>query len=238
MYFNLIEPIPGEGRQAAHEWMGGPYAEHQWLWRFFPAERGSPRDFLFRRRDLDGGPKFYVVSARPPTAPVGAWRVQSREYSPQLPVGARLSFELRANPVVNRMIEQKRTRHDVVMDAKKRLLAERGLASWNEWTTDRRTAAGDADPPPALYDLVHETCADWLAQRAEKHGFAVDAPTLLVEAYEQHGAKKKAELRFSTVDFRGELTVTDAEKFSLALRKGIGPAKAFGCGLLLVRRPG
>lgn len=38
------------------------------------------------------------------------------------------------------------------------------------------------------------------------------------------------------VDFAGELSVLDAGKFARALVTGIGHAKAFGCGLLLVRR--
>ena len=34
------------------------------------------------------------------------------------------------------------------------------------------------------------------------------------------------------------LTVSDPLAFAVALAGGIGPAKAFGCGLLLVRRVG
>jgi CRISPR system Cascade subunit CasE len=36
------------------------------------------------------------------------------------------------------------------------------------------------------------------------------------------------------VDFSGELTVVDPVTFGFALQNGIGRAKAFGCGLLLV----
>jgi hypothetical protein len=53
-------------------------------------------------------------------------------------------------------------------------------------------------------------------------------------AYEPHGGKR-GQLRFSTVDLTGELVVTDAERFATTLASGIGRAKAFGCGLLLVR---
>lgn len=41
---------------------------------------------------------------------------------------------------------------------------------------------------------------------------------------------------FSSVDFEGEIEVVDAELLSKGLFDGIGPSKAFGCGLLLVRR--
>ena len=39
-----------------------------------------------------------------------------------------------------------------------------------------------------------------------------------------------------TVTFEGLLWVTDPEQLRALLSNGIGPAKAFGCGLLLVRR--
>jgi CRISPR system Cascade subunit CasE len=40
----------------------------------------------------------------------------------------------------------------------------------------------------------------------------------------------------NSLDLSGEVEVTDAERFTQLLTIGIGPAKAFGCGLMLVRR--
>jgi CRISPR system Cascade subunit CasE len=56
-------------------------------------------------------------------------------------------------------------------------------------------------------------------------------------AYQQHLLRKKGNtnIRFSSIDFAGNLTVTDPEKFKQVLFSGIGPAKAFGCGLMLVK---
>ncbi|WP_372703564.1 type I-E CRISPR-associated protein Cas6/Cse3/CasE [Candidatus Accumulibacter contiguus] len=108
---------------------------------------------------------------------------------------------------------------------KKRLLAERGLACWNQWKGNDR---------PALHELVSDTCGQWLFSRSPRLGFEIVQESLLVEAYTQH-AEKKGSLRFSSVDFSGVLRVTDAAAFSDALYGGIGHAKAFGCGLLLVR---
>lgn len=234
MYFSLITPAPGLEREAAHDWLGGAYGEHQWLWRFFPAPDGTRRDFLFRRRDVDGLPRFYVVSTRAPKVASPAWNVQTRPYQPRLQRGARLTFDLRANPVVSRTENGKAYRHDVVMDAKKRLLNERGLSHWNEWRPDRLTKDGQPDPRPSLYDLVQQTCVAWLAARAKDHGFELVPSAVTASAYQQH-AGKHGELRFSTVDISGELVVTDGERFARALTQGVGRAKAFGCGLLLVR---
>ncbi len=41
-------------------------------------------------------------------------------------------------------------------------------------------------------------------------------------------------LTFATALFEGELRVTDAEALRAAIRDGIGPGKAFGCGLLSI----
>ncbi len=251
MFFSLIQPMPQHEREAAHERARGAYEDHQWLWeRFFPAPHGTPRHFLFRR--LDGGvaARFYAVSARPPQADVAGWEVKPALYAPKVSAGERLHFDLRANPVVSRpggplldaegspklrlrgqaagTPRHKVVRHDVVMDAKKRLLAERGLNRWQDWN--------DADKPP-LYALVRQACARWLIDSGRERGFAVNEQSLSVDAYTQHRGKGD-KLRFSSVDFSGDLTVLDACKFCAALTQGIGHAKAFGCGLLLVRRVG
>ena len=226
MHLSLITPMPGQERNAAHDWTRGAYLEHQWLWRFLPAPPGTPRTFLFRRRDVDGLPRFYLLSDRVPVAPSPHWQVQSKLFAPALAVGDRLAFELRANPVVTtRNAAGKAARHDVVMQEKTRLLKTRQLARWADWP------AADRPPLPAL---VQRTCALWLQARCERFGIHVDTVALSVEGYEQHGGKT-GELRFSTVDFSGTLQVTDPAALRHALFAGIGHAKAFGCGLLLIR---
>jgi CRISPR system Cascade subunit CasE len=239
MFFSMITPAHGQAEQAVLARLKGAYCDHQWLWQFFPTPEGSPRDFLFRRAEVDGLPRFYVVSARPPTTVVPGWDVQTRSYAPQLATGSRLRFELRVNPVITRRggaandtKRRKSVRHDVVMHAKRRLLDERGLRSWKDWHSDDK---------PALYALVYSSCRDWLMERAERAGFELDEPALSVDGYTQHSerrprGKEAEELQFSTVDFSGTLTVTNPENFRQALFQGLGHAKAFGCGLLLIRR--
>ena len=227
MYFSLITPTPNRERDAAHEWTRGAYAEHQWLWRFLPAPPGTVRTFLFRRRDVDGLPRFYVVSDREPVAPSAHWRVTSKPYAPALAAGNTLAFELRANPVVtSRNFEGKPVRHDVVMHEKSRLLQTIGVARWADWTTNDR---------PALTDLIQRTGTAWLQARCERLGFVLDDEAQLrVEGYEQHRGKGGA-LRVSTLEFSGRLRVLDPAAMKQTLYAGIGHAKAFGCGLLQVR---
>jgi CRISPR system Cascade subunit CasE len=240
MYFSVISPEERLLRQAAYELAQTSYAEHQWLWKFFPSGADQTRDFIFRRHELEQMPRFYVVSQRPPTAFSEAWQVQSRVYNPQLQEGQRLSFQLRANPVITRKNGAgKSQRHDVVMQAKKQLLAEHGLrkeAKWADWN-------GESNKP-LLYELVQERCAEWLDSAAKKNGFEIDLTDeempqrqLQIDAYEKNKASKRDHnIQFSTVEFTGVLTVTNPELLQMAIFNGIGHAKAFGCGLLLVRR--
>ena len=86
-----------------------------------------------------------------------------------------------------------------------------------------------------MQELVFSTCTAWLKRQAARHGFDFSEDLLSVDAYTRHRGKK-GDIKFSTVDFSGELLVTDAAALTAALAHGIGRAKAFGCGLLLVQR--
>lgn len=191
------------------------YGLHQALWRLFAAEAGAPRDFLYRIIDQAERPAFYVVSARSPVMDLPIWRIQTRDYAPCLQTGDRLVFSLRANPTVKRAptLGARSVRHDVVMDARKK---------------------GDTlDPELGSY---YQPGLAWLTPRAESAGFRVEQTR--IDGYRRHQLYKRgsAPMVFSTLDFEGVLTVTDPEIFSRSLLAGLGPAKAFGCGLLLVRR--
>lgn len=217
MHFSVITPTPGKEHEAMRQLCQGAYAEHQWLWRFFPSAEGAPRDHIFRRSDQGQSMRFYVVSKRAPEPFSEAWSVRTKPYAPQLQAGDELEFELKANPVVTRQHEGKHKRHDVVMDAKRRAQAE-GIA------------------PASGYALLRSACAAWLQSQGSRHGFGFDEEDLSVDCYAQHAAKQ-GQLRFSSVEFRGRLTVTQPEAFQAMLVNGLGHAKAFGCGLMLVRRP-
>jgi CRISPR system Cascade subunit CasE len=112
------------------------------------------------------------------------------------------------------------------MQAKKQLLRKRGLQRWQDW---------HGNDKPALYTLVQQACGAWLHARASRLGVVIDEESLCADSYQRH-AEDKGRLLFSTVDFSGELTVVDPDTFCAALQRGIGRAKAFGCGLMLVRR--
>lgn len=83
------------------------------------------------------------------------------------------------------------------------------------------------------YGLVEESAQlDWLARQGERHGFAVLGA--LVTASERLSSQRKQGrgIVLQRACFEGHLQVRDAGALAAALEAGIGPAKAFGCGLL------
>jgi CRISPR system Cascade subunit CasE len=122
------------------------------------------------------------------------------------------------------MPPKKRVRHDVVMAAKIRL-------GWKDIPADER---------PSLAHVAAEAGAAWLRNRQEALGCDIDYKDLWVDGYRQHRLFKRNRhqpINFSTLDFTGILTVDEPNIFvKECLFTGIGPAKGFGCGLMLVRR--
>jgi len=197
--------------------LGDAYHEHQTLWNIFDPDPKGKRDFLYRREMYRGKPRYFILSRRLPVNPLGLWRIDPpKPFMPRLRRGQQLAFSLRVNPVINR----KGKRHDVVMDRKREI-------GWK------------AVPPaerPSLVTIIQEAGIAWLQKRAETAGFQIVAKAVQVEGYRQHRTWRGGrEIRFSTLDFAGLLTVTEPATFLDKLCQGIGPAKAFGCGLMMVR---
>jgi CRISPR system Cascade subunit CasE len=239
-YFTRIEldETHADARAAVSRcFSGNAYSDHQFLWHFFGAPQGTRRDFLFRRFEPQGIRQqalFYCLSTRPATAPHPAWRVETREYAPQIQAGERLMFDLRANPTSVHKRDGKAFRDDVVMDAKRRIAAEHSVGRWSDVPAMHR---------PLLYDVAQAAVREWLDGRqshngfAGRHGFRV-LDDLRVDAYRQHriGRGEAAAISLSTVDLSGTLEVIDPALLAHGLLEGMGRAKAFGCGLMLVRR--
>ena len=77
----------------------------------------------------------------------------------------------------------------------------------------------------------------WFAAQGVRCGFTPDAD-VAVDGYDQRRLPRErgAAVAFSSIDFDGRLTVTDPALFLRQLAQGFGRAKAFGCGLMLIRR--
>jgi CRISPR system Cascade subunit CasE len=74
----------------------------------------------------------------------------------------------------------------------------------------------------------------WLGRKGQDHGFVVVSTLSTVSKTSGWGDRAGGgrRLTFAAVVFDGLLEVRDPDRFRLALRDGIGSAKAFGFGLL------
>jgi CRISPR system Cascade subunit CasE len=249
MYFSFIRLRRDVSpKDLAAVGQGDGYRVHKLLWNLFSDGPERKRDFLYRYETVKGWPTFYTVSARKPYDRQGLWEIMVKDYYPRLVERDRLSFKLRVNPThrdkkerteeeievwlgsrEQRGLKQKtptkkRIRHDVVMDAKKRI-------GFRDISHDQR---------PHVASLIQEAGLTWLKGREMENGFSVNERDVRADGYYQHRLFKREggkRIVFSSLDFDGILSVTDRDKFvEKCLYHGIGASKGFGCGLMLVRR--
>ena len=227
MYLSRIRLRPDAAEKREFwQMMGSEYQAHHMVWDLFTDGPDRERDFLYRVEDIGGLPTIYAVGRREPVNRGGMWTIETKSYDPILSRGQRLAFVLRANPVRTKCDEKgKHHRHDVVMEAKT-LLKQQGRPR-EEW------------PPEP--EIVGQAGFAWLATRGEANGFTVAEGNVRADGYTQRRFRKRKgrhDISLSTIDYTGILTVADPEKFKATLYTGIGPAKGFGCGMMMVRRAG
>ncbi|WP_165677596.1 type I-E CRISPR-associated protein Cas6/Cse3/CasE [Metapseudomonas otitidis] len=80
-----------------------------------------------------------------------------------------------------------------------------------------------------------ETQLAWLARQGERLGFSVEA-ALVTGSELLRSRKGDSRISLLRACFEGRLRVRDAGALATALCAGIGPGKAFGCGLLSLGR--
>jgi CRISPR system Cascade subunit CasE len=188
-------------------------AAHHLIWSLFAGDPEQQRNFLWRD---DQGGHFYILSATPP-GQSEIFDTDTKHYTPELQPGDMLQFILRAYATKSlRMTEKGKrgTRTDVVMAALHELPKEDRASRRDEITS----TAGNA----------------WLATQGTAHGFDLPKP-VQVEGGQRPGSSN-ARAKIRPLDFSGQLVVTEPEKFMAQLSAGFGRARAFGCGLMLIRR--
>lgn len=77
----------------------------------------------------------------------------------------------------------------------------------------------------------------WLVRQGQRHGF--ELTSVIVTACDMlHTKKQAAGITLLRACYEGGLRVTDPGLLENAVRTGIGPGKAFGCGLLSLAKAG
>ncbi|ENO2461872.1 type I-E CRISPR-associated protein Cas6/Cse3/CasE [Salmonella enterica] len=187
----------------------GEYVMHQWLWEHFPG--GKERQFLYRREELQGAFRFFVLSQERP-AESAIFDVQCRPFAPELSVGQILRFTLRANPTICKAGK----RHDLLMEAKRQVKTQPD--SRDIWTYQQQAAL------------------EWLSRQGEQNGFSLREAS--VDAYRQQQIRREKSrqmIQFSSVDYAGVLVVNNPVLFLQRLVQGYGKSRAFGCGMMLIK---
>ena len=192
------------------------YATHQLLWQLFHHQ--DDRQFIYRQElQPNGLPIFWVLSHVEPDVSFPQWSIQTKTFLPLLQKGQRLAFKLRANPTVWNNTTKKR--HDVMMNTKYQAMLE-GI---------------DKEKLP---ELMQQAARQWLCdtKRIDNWGISFDVVPD-IESCTQHRSEKRSgqHIKFTSVDYQGILTVQDPDKFLKQYSQGFGRAKAFGCGLMLIR---
>jgi len=200
-------------------------AGHRLVWSLFADNPNRRRDFLWRQ---DEEHSFMVLSARPPLDTRNIFTVETKAFVPRLSPGDRLGFVLRTNATRSAKpatSDSRGERTDVVMAALAPL------------------AKGD-DRREARQDVADREGRAWLLRQGAKSGFVADPQELFVRGYRVHRLPRRQRapgrsaggVTLGVLDLEGVLTVAEPAVFLAALASGFGRAKAFGCGLMLVRR--
>jgi len=170
-----------------------------------------------------------VLSPRPPEGGPLFEAVEPRPFAPDLREGDRLAFLLRANATrtvktgrITGAGKRERAHRDVVMDALH--------------PVPRSARAAER------MDRAEAAARTWLEAQGTRAGFALELPGeggRLVEDYSvrelpPRGGRRP--VRIGVLELTGTLRVRDPGAFLSALAHGFGRAKAFGCGLMLIRR--
>jgi CRISPR system Cascade subunit CasE len=193
-------------------------AAHKLVWALFADGPERSRDFLWREASPG---VFYLLSVRPPSDPHGMFELDSpREFQPALLKGERLRFSLRANATVSpsRGQGERGLPQDVVMHA---------LHGLDGPTRSQKRAL-----------VVVEAGRRWLQRQGERCGFAVASPEDIGVTGHRVLTLARAgrPARLGVLDFEGVLEVTDPDRLVEAIVAGLGRGKAFGNGLMLIRR--
>jgi len=183
------------------------YDWHQAVWKAFPGHDGEQRNFLTRLDQRREGFRLLIVSPIQPARP--GWCPADEEC-------------WKTKPIPQTYFRCARYGFQLCANPTKKVSKE--LRDGTLTKNGRRT------PLTKREDLVA-----WINRKGSQGGFAVDEATLRTFSRGREYFDKEGRSGLhSAVEFEGVLTVTAPAKFHETFTRGIGSAKAFGFGLLVI----
>lgn len=215
---NWLVRMEVDAEIARFEGISDSYAWHKKLWECFPGAPVAKRDFLTRIDQLEGAYRLWLLAKRKPVRPpwcptesfalkeIGSLFLSHRYYA----------FDLLANPTKciprldsNGVRKRQGKRIPLVQhDELRSWLIRKGNVRCRDNNTGADVAGG--------FRLIE------------------DKPLEVSPMVESHFRKKGHRGYHGGVQFRGILEVTDQKRFIETYQAGLGSAKSFGFGLLLL----
>jgi len=210
MYLTEIKLSDAE---AARIFPVNPYDWHKVVWSFFP-ERND-REFLYRVDYNPRGVRLMLLSAVQPVAPSmsESYTYRSREIPEEFLSHTLYRFQVRVNPT-RRIKHDARTGRIQEKGMRVPVTGEQELIKWLE----RKGAIGGFSLP----GLLNPQSSDY-------------AISVLQESRLNFQKKGYGKAHHASVQFAGVLRVENSELFRKTFQQGIGSAKAFGFGLLMLQ---
>ncbi len=197
-------------------------ANHRLIWSLFGDAADRSRDFLWR---AEGQGRFLILSARPPVASDLFCPPETKAYNPNLAVGDRLAFVLRANATKDQAAVSR-------MDKS----ARRGKSRRVDLVMDLLRQVPKGARAEVRMELAQKAGAAWLLRQGAAKGFQPISTYTTDYRVLQLGRSRNRGMTHGVLDLEGEIEVTDPAAFATALAQGFGRAKAWGCGMMLIRR--
>lgn len=201
------------------------YAWHKKLWECFPNVPDAQRDFLTRIDSLEGAFRLWILSGRKPVCPgwCPAENFALKQIAESFLEHRYYAFDLRANPVKALVQKDENGRPLLRENGKRRrgkrvpIVKQEELRGWliRKGEIRCRNIATGQDVPGG-FRIVEEK------------------PLEISPMQENHFRKKGQSAFHGGVQFRGILEVTNRQSFIETYKEGIGSAKGFGFGLLLL----
>lgn len=222
---NWLTRLDVDAEIARKEKVFDSYAWHQKLWECFPNRPGEPRDFMTRIDPLDGAFRLWILSRAKPICPT--WcpseDFELKTISSSFLAHRHYAFDLKANPV-KALVQRDAQGQPLLQVNGKR---KRG----------KRIPLVNPDELRAWLERKGVVrCRDANTGENVPGGFRIvgTKPLEISPMVEIHFRKKNQSAYHGGVQFRGVLEVTSHKDFIKTYQEGIGSAKGFGFGLLLL----